>query len=281
MTSTILITGASSGLGLSFTKHYASLASPPSILALDISPFPTSSLPASSLNHISFHKLDISCASALSAFASQHTRTCISLILHCAGVRGLVTHMTQTQPGDVAGAETLAVMDTATLLRAFKVNTVGTFNVVRTFLPNLLLHASADSMASPELSASLPSPPSTSSPLSRGQTQSATATVTGYPRVVVLSSRMSSVAANTTGGAYAYRASKAALNAVVKSFSVDVPEVRFLLLHPGRVETGLVEWKEEGAIGVEESVEDCLRAIEGEGWESGSLVDRFGVEIPW
>jgi NAD(P)-dependent dehydrogenase (short-subunit alcohol dehydrogenase family) len=40
-------------------------------------------------------------------------------------------------------------------------------------------------------------------------------------KVVVMSSRMGSIASNTTGGGYAYRASKAAVNAIVKSFSVD------------------------------------------------------------
>jgi NAD(P)-dependent dehydrogenase (short-subunit alcohol dehydrogenase family) len=95
---------------------------------------------------------------------------------------------------------------------------------------------------------------------------------------------MGSISANTAGGGYAYRASKAALNAVVKSFVIDVPHVQFLMLHPGRVETGLVEWKEEGAIGVQESVRDCMQVLskmEEEEWESGRLVDRFGVVIPW
>jgi NAD(P)-dependent dehydrogenase (short-subunit alcohol dehydrogenase family) len=95
---------------------------------------------------------------------------------------------------------------------------------------------------------------------------------------------MGSISANTAGGGYAYRASKAALNAVVKSFVIDIPDVQFLMLHPGRVETGLVEWKEEGAIGVGESVGDCMRVLTSmteEGWESGRLVDRFGVTIPW
>jgi hypothetical protein len=67
---------------------------------------------------------------------------------------------------------------------------------------------------------------------------------------------------------------------VVKSFVLDVPEVRFLMVHPGRVETGLVEWKEEGAISVEESLGDCLRVMESVK-ESGRLVDRFGVDVPW
>lgn len=130
------------------------------------------------------------------------------------------------------------------MLRTFSINTLGTFNTISSFLPSLLRASD--------------------------------------PKVIILSSRMGSVASNVSGGGYAYRASKAALNAVVKSFSIDVPGVTFLLLHPGRVETGLVEWKEEGAISVEESVRDCEKVIKGlQRGASGRFVDRFGVEIPW
>ncbi|KAI4950873.1 hypothetical protein J4E86_007381 [Alternaria arbusti] len=248
---TILITGASSGLGLAFVQYYASLPTPPIIIAIDNQEFP---LPAHQQNTISFHRLDITSTEGLKEFASNILNTPISLIIHCAGIRGLVPEIVAQQKQgdkDVAATETLEAMDHATMMRTFEINTWGTLNTVRTFFQNL------------ELSAA----------------QSAS-----KPKVVILSSRMGSISANTAGGGYAYRASKAALNAVVKSLVIDIPDVQFLMLHPGRVETGLVEWKEEGAIGVEESVKDCMRVLEKmdeEGWESGRLVDRFGVTIPW
>jgi NAD(P)-dependent dehydrogenase (short-subunit alcohol dehydrogenase family) len=84
------------------------------------------------------------------------------------------------------------------------------------------------------------------------------------------------------GGAYAYRASKAACNAMVRSFAVDVPEVVFVLCHPGRVRTGLVGWVEEGAGSAEESVRGLVPLIEGWGKEdSGRFYDRFGEVISW
>ena len=84
------------------------------------------------------------------------------------------------------------------------------------------------------------------------------------------------------GSAYAYRASKAAMNAIVRSFAIDVPEVAFILCHPGRVETNLVRCKEEGAITVEESVDAIVPLIEkwGKG-DSGNFYDRFGRTIQW
>jgi NAD(P)-dependent dehydrogenase (short-subunit alcohol dehydrogenase family) len=167
----------------------------------------------------------------------------VDILLHCAGIRGLNPDAI-AESQDVAAAETLESTTPDVMLQTFTTNTLGTFLTLSSFLPNLLR---ADA-----------------------------------PKAIILSSRMGSVASNVAGGGYAYRASKAALNAVVKSMSIDVPRVAFLLLHPGRVETGLVGWKEEGAVGVEESVLDCLGVIEGMDIGDGvRFVDRFGVGIEW
>lgn len=59
--------------------------------------------------------------------------------------------------------------------------------------------------------------------------------------MVFLTSRMGSIADNSSGGSYIYRSSKAALNAAVKSLSIDLaPQgVTSLLLHPGWVKTDM------------------------------------------
>lgn len=239
---TVLITGASSGLGLALLKHYASQPST-RIIGLDINAPPPD---LSSLQNITFHKIDISSPSALLLISQvlETQGTAIDLLIHSAGIRGLVPEIVKEKK-DVTAAETYEVMNHGTMMKALEINTWGTFNVVKSFLPCLLRSTSA-------------------------------------PKVIIMSSRMGSISSNTGGGAYAYRASKAALNAIVKSFAVDVPQVVFLMLHPGRVETGLVEWKEDGAFSVDEVLGDCLEMIGKVDKEwSGKFVDRWGKEIGW
>ena len=59
----------------------------------------------------------------------------------------------------------------------------------------------------------------------------------------VLSARVGSIADNRLGGWYSYRASKAALNQMIKSFSIELargrPEAICVGLHPGTVDTKL------------------------------------------
>ncbi len=61
--------------------------------------------------------------------------------------------------------------------------------------------------------------------------------------IACLSARIGSVSDNRSGGWYAYRASKAALNMIVKSAAIELGRTRPLALcvalHPGTVDTGL------------------------------------------
>ena len=60
-------------------------------------------------------------------------------------------------------------------------------------------------------------------------------------KIVTLSSVVGSVSLNTSGGLYAYRASKAAVNAIMKSMSIDLAErgILAVAMHPGWVRTEL------------------------------------------
>jgi NAD(P)-dependent dehydrogenase (short-subunit alcohol dehydrogenase family) len=243
----VLITGAASGIGHTFLKHYATQQPPWTIYAADRVPIPALLKTHPSNGSPSSFLVDVTSESSIAALAKQLCQSepiPIDLLIHSAGIRGLVPEVEQQFPSDVARAETLEAMNTETMLRTFHINTVGTFSLIRALLPNLRRAAE--------------------------------------PKVVIMGSRMGSISYNTAGGAYAYRASKAALNALVKSLSVDVPEVAFAVLHPGRVETKLVLCREEGAIEPEESVQDMVKVIaELKKEESGRFLDRFGAPIGW
>jgi NAD(P)-dependent dehydrogenase (short-subunit alcohol dehydrogenase family) len=249
----ILISGAASGLGSCFLHHYAASESKRIIIAIDRLP-PLFPKRFENTDHIKTYVVNVTDAEQIEALVTELQDIPISLIIHCAGVRGLVPSVVRSKPGDVAAAETLGVMDQGTMNAAFNINCVGTLLLVQALLPNLRKYSQENQDRSDY------------SP----------------PRCVILGSRMGSISANMAGGGYAYRASKAALNAVVRSLSIDVQEVIFAVLHPGRVETGLVEWKEEGAIRPEESIVDCLKVIDNlTPKDTGSFLDRFGQKIDW
>lgn len=61
--------------------------------------------------------------------------------------------------------------------------------------------------------------------------------------IAVLSARIGSIEDNSKGGWYAYRASKAALNMLLKTSAIEyqrmLPELRFIAFHPGTTDTPL------------------------------------------
>ncbi|WP_194438929.1 SDR family oxidoreductase [Vibrio fluminensis] len=65
------------------------------------------------------------------------------------------------------------------------------------------------------------------------------------PKLAAISARVGSISDNKLGGWYSYRSSKAALNMVVKSISVEwsrtLPKACVLALHPGTTDTPLSE----------------------------------------
>jgi NAD(P)-dependent dehydrogenase (short-subunit alcohol dehydrogenase family) len=100
--------------------------------------------------------------------------------------------------------------------------------------------------------------------------------------VAFLSSLLGSIAKNDAGGQYYYRSSKAALNAAVKSLSIDLAGqgVTALLLHPGWVKTDM------GGAGAPltptESITGLRRVLAAAGpADNGGFVDYNGVRLPW
>ncbi|WP_026970324.1 SDR family oxidoreductase [Aliagarivorans marinus] len=101
-------------------------------------------------------------------------------------------------------------------------------------------------------------------------------------KIAVISSKMGSMGDNGSGGSYIYRSSKAALNSVVKSLSIDLaPQgISLLCLHPGWVQTemggprALID-TQTSAQGMAQQIEQLTPQT------SGSFVDYSGKAVPW
>jgi NAD(P)-dependent dehydrogenase (short-subunit alcohol dehydrogenase family) len=106
---------------------------------------------------------------------------------------------------DLAPERSLRDLDADRLGRSFLINTVGPALVLRHFVPLLARE--------------------------------------GRVEVALLSARVGSIADNRLGGWYGYRASKAALNQIVRSAAIEVarsrPEAVLVALHPGTVDTAM------------------------------------------
>jgi NAD(P)-dependent dehydrogenase (short-subunit alcohol dehydrogenase family) len=97
-----------------------------------------------------------------------------------------------------------------------------------------------------------------------------------------LSSLMGSIADNGSGGSYLYRSSKAALNAVAKSLSIDLKDrgVKTVVLHPGWVKTEM--GGENAPLLPPESIAGMRRVLDGLGAkDSGRFLSYAGEELPW
>ena len=100
--------------------------------------------------------------------------------------------------------------------------------------------------------------------------------------IVTITSKMGSIADNRGGGSYIYRSSKAGVNIVMKSLSIDLSPQKIIaiLLHPGWVKTDMGG---PGAlITAEQSVTGMRRVIGNLTLQdSGKFYAFDGKEVPW
>lgn len=101
-------------------------------------------------------------------------------------------------------------------------------------------------------------------------------------KLIGISTKMGSIADNSSGGFIAYRSSKAALNAAWRSLAIDVRSrgVVAAVLHPGWVQTRM--GGPSAPIEPGESVSGMRRVIDGLGPDqSGRFFAYDGSELPW
>ncbi|EXJ83427.1 hypothetical protein A1O1_07050 [Capronia coronata CBS 617.96] len=108
-----------------------------------------------------------------------------------------------------------------------------------------------------------------------------------HPKIGIVSSRVGSVGDNSTGGHYAYRSSKAAVNSVGKSMAMDLKDqgVAVMLLHPGYVRTNLLPSAKmpPETVEPEEAARKLWQNIvsKKELEDTGKFWHREGFELPW
>lgn len=100
-------------------------------------------------------------------------------------------------------------------------------------------------------------------------------------KLILMTSRMGSIDDNGSGGYYSYRASKAALNAIGKSLSLDLKKdgIAVGIVHPGMVSTGMTGFRGDD---VDETARKLVALIDGLNMDkSGQFLHRDGQVLPW
>ena len=104
----------------------------------------------------------------------------------------------------------------------------------------------------------------------------------GDRKIVTLTSAMGSIADNGSGGSYAYRSSKAAVNIVIKSLSIDLAPrgITCVVVHPGWVRTDM--GGPDGKLTPTQSVTALRKLIAGlQPEDTGRFFNYDGKTYPW
>jgi len=105
--------------------------------------------------------------------------------------------------------------------------------------------------------------------------------------VAVLSARVGSIGDNRIGGWHAYRASKAALNQIVRGMAIEMRRTHkqaiCVALHPGTVQTSFTaNYSGHSMVTPEAAAANLLAVIEGlERDQTGGFYDWAGEGVPW
>ena len=100
--------------------------------------------------------------------------------------------------------------------------------------------------------------------------------------IASLTSRLGSLADNTSGGKYIYRSSKSALNGAMKGLSIDLAKdgIRMVLLHPGWASTDM--GGSNAPVKPADSVAGMIGVIAGlKKGETGVFYDYDGDTVAW
>ena len=105
-------------------------------------------------------------------------------------------------------------------------------------------------------------------------------------RVGVLSARVGSIGDNGLGGWHSYRASKAAVNQIIRGTALELKRTHkdsvVLALHPGTVDTPFTAGYAAKKLTPNDSAAALLSVLDGAGPDqTGSFYDFNGATVPW
>ena len=138
--------------------------------------------------------------------------TPISLLVHNSGAYGPAEDIPKDVDSTLYQSQTLEAINPERMRYAYEINTIAPLYLTKLLLPNLQQSVTATSATT------------TAKHTSDGSTKQQSGDTTTTTKVMIISSVMGSIKDNTSGGHYAYRASKAAINMVGKSLSVDLKD---------------------------------------------------------
>lgn len=101
-------------------------------------------------------------------------------------------------------------------------------------------------------------------------------------KVAMITSRMGSIADNSSGGAYGYRMSKAALNMASTSLAIELKKdgIALAILHPGMVSTEMIGFR--GQIEPADAAKGLLARIDAlDLTTTGGFWHQSGERLPW
>ncbi|KAJ9575110.1 hypothetical protein L9F63_007771 [Diploptera punctata] len=242
----ILITGSNRGLGLGLIQHLLKQAiSPKYLIAACRNPEKAEILQDIAKKNKNVHvlKLDVSDFNGYDAVVKT-----VESIVKDEGLNVLFNNA-----GVSSKFTRINLVKVDHMINNFTTNTVAPLMLTKAFLP-LLKKASQNKISQP----------------------------LGVSRAVVVnfSSILGSIAENEQGGFYPYRCSKAALNAVTRSMSIDLKPDGIIVvsLHPGWVKTDMGGAK--APLQVEESISGIVKTVMSlEEKHSGTFIQYDGKEV--
>lgn len=205
----VLIVGGTGGIGFGFVEHFLRHPETTQIYVTYRHPQPDDSLLKLARQHpdkIQAFQLDVTCADDWQLFATQlkvQTQD-LHIVLYCVGFLHDQTYTPEKSLGQI---------DPDHLAQSFQINSIGGILLAKEILPFMRHH--------------------------KGQRPTV-----GYRNVLgFISAKVGSIEDNRLGGWYSYRASKAALNMLIKTASIEYrrksPETIVVSLHPGTTDTRL------------------------------------------